>query len=794
VSQLSRCFRYERFSLVALAVTVAAFSFAGCGGGGGGDGGGGGGAPAVTFTSFQGSPSSPGGAVPPTFRNEALLFKFSSALDPNIFGGFVTPAGNPTPTAFPALSSTSVGGVFYNAYVDQAAARNAVQIYDNTTLAQVTNVVIGRSVSDPTMLVINPVIGAGNSFGIPQSLGFGPATQFDIFVPAGSALTAGGNSVAPFGALPPVAVPPFSPQPPPATLFVTGAGFAPDTVPPTVVEVTTVFLNGANPVGMSIPANDTIRVTFSEPVDIGTVNLQKNVIIRNTSVTTTTDPLGVIVPVTQTSDVTGTVFFFAPQPSYGAGPYQIRVEVGTNASSADDIRDLPSGANNSQNSLANSTTVTFTTVSAPGEPTTATLNEVFESNTTQDTTFPGRYNLARWNQNNSGKLEGVLISGSAQPGQPKGTRTQFPVVPNGPFNPATPNTPTPFFSPFDDNGVNNIHGPGNPPPVSTVNPNGGSHSQFLYLAAQGLPFPELPQGLSDSIELVEWGQQLPGSALNPFSYNGFTMKLSHTTADASSAGSLGLQTNYFLNFDFDNPQNEFILPTTHPGGLPLNETPITVCPTQVYTVPALASSFVPFPNLNPLFDFDDGGRTEANTASILVQPSIVIDVDIPPVVQPSFNFVLGNFPTSPNPFRRLTGASGSALANRADNVCYHMRFTVVSRNSSARTTFYDLGTLAANANYNSLTLVPDISTRPAGTTIIVRGEAADGTMGGNPITVGGTAPSGLRVIYGPSGTFSPTALDALDTRRFCRFLVEFEANTQTNVSPSIDGFILGYSF
>lgn len=735
---------------------------------GGGSGGGSGPVAQVAATSFLGAPTVMGGPVPATFRNEALLLTMSGTVDPTPFSGFLTAQGSQTPLAFVGKSSVSLSGVPYNAFLDQLAARTAIRIFDDASATAITSVIIGRSLVDPRVLVIDPVVPFGNAFLIPVSSGFAPGAQIDLYVPPGSALRAGGLPVGTFGGLPPQTPPPFSSTPAPATLLVTGANFVPDIAAPFVNDVTTVGLAGGA-ASTPIQDNDVIRVSFSEPIDANSINLGVNLIVRNLSVQTQAEPNGVLVPVVVTFDVTQSIVFLTPQPSFGPGPYQIRVDVGgQNLSAAAQIKDQPGADPSVQNALGNTLAVTFTTIVNPQAPLALSIIEDFSTNTTQDTAFNGRYNNARWNVQGSGRAEALPISGSAQPGQSLGTRIQFTI------NPSTPPPVTAFFSPFDAMGTNNLG--------ATVNPNGGSHSQFLYAGNA----PELADGITDSIELVEWGAAFTLGSPFPFTFGGFSMRLSHSTANP--LGTFGLTSVYSQNYDFDNPQNEFIQPTSHPGNLALNEAPITVVPSSPYVVPTLASMFVPFPSLSTLFDYDDFQRTEISAlTNQATQPSLLVDIDIPPPVAVNNNFIFGNFPLSPVPIRRLIAPSGSTLAAVSDNVAAHMRFTFVGRNSSVRSLYYDLGVAATNGDFFSLTTVPSISARPTGTAIIVRAESADGFNGSTPIS-----PSGLRVIHDRAGNFSASNLDLLDGRRYVRFLVEFESNTNTNVSPFLESLSIGY--
>ena len=765
-------------------ILVTAFVLAGCSGSGGGGTTASGGSAIVLETSFQGYPSAPGATLPSVYRNEVLLLTFSTPLDAAILGGFETDPLTGQPVVYQGISSSSLIGVQYHVWNDQLGASAALQLWDDSTGLQFNQVYVGRSVADPRIIVIDPKVPDGNVFGVPASLGFLASTQFDVFIPAGSGLSSGGTSVPTFGAQPPVAVPAFTGSPTTSTIFRTGVAFTPDAVPPTVVEVTTLTLNGADPALTSIPDDDTVRVTFSEPVDLSTINPQSNMMVRNLTVVTTADPSGVLVPMNQTTDAINRVFFLTPVPSFGAGPYQIQVSVGANTDPVDDIKDLPAGANATQNSLANSLTRVFTTIINPGANTAASIGEDFSDNVRQDLGFTPRYNDAAWNDGGSGMLTGKTISGTAQPSVGLGTRIQYAIQPAAPVNPATGSLGV-FFAPFDDNATNNLGG--------TINPQGGSHTQLLYNANNT----DLPDFLTNSIELVEWGANQ--GLGNAFTYNNFRMLLSATTARAYGTSPIGLLTIYNQNFDFDNPQNAWINPTGHPAnaaGFGLNEAPIEVVAQSAYVITAFASTYVPFPAFNPLFDFDGAqGRTEpsAISGSSAEAPNVVVDIDIQPPVNPSNNFILGTFPTSPTPARRVTAASLATLGNFTDAVIYWMRFTAVDKNSSARSSMLDLGVVAQDADYGALQIIPDISAQPAGTVVVVKIEAADAVLNGEP-TVGGSGPTGLVTYIDRNGVTDPNAVDMMDGRRFFRITFEFESNTSTNLSPFIDGWILGYEF
>ncbi|HGY91662.1 MAG TPA: hypothetical protein ENK43_10880 [Planctomycetes bacterium] len=747
----------------------------------------------VLSTSFPGFPAAAGAGLSPIFRDEVLLLTLDRAVDTTILGGLVTD-GTGQLQSFIGVSSGATAGVPYHAFVDQLAAQQAFQVLNDAQGAAATPYagVLGISTIDSNTLVFDPHVSPGNPFGLVPRAGFEANTQYDIFIPAGTALTAGGLPVGPFGGPPPQPVPPFtSPTPSVGTVFLSGPGFVPDTTPPSVVSVTTQFLsqNGL-PNSTPIPHDDTIIVTFSEPVDPNSIDLVSNLVIRNTTLTTTASPMGVIVPVTQVSDAEGVIYSFTPT-SFGPGPYTIRVEVGTNQNPANSILDLPAGSTGSQNALANSLVVEFTTESAPGQAAAASVAESFDSTAQQDSGFMPRYNPAEWNQvsgatgSPTGQLRGEALSGSPF-GPSLGTRQQFSFQPQGavPSIPVNCNTPTcPYTSPFDTD----VHNLG-----FSANPMGGSHLMSLYLANGN----ELPAQLADSIELFEWAA--PAGIASAISYPGFQMQMSHTTAEANFPSSFGLMSPYAVNFDFDNPQNEWLMPQAHPSPINpnLNEAPVLVIPSTTYTVGQFTpiGAFVPYPPLAIPFDFDNN-RMEPSMTGAFVSPNLIVDIDIPPPVlevNGNHNVVVGANADSPFPVRRLVGPSlaqpgVSGLPFLQDAARYHGRFTTVNKNSSARTVFIDVGATTMNPDYTTLSIFPPIANRPPGTAITVRIEGAD--MVNSNMGVGST---GTLTYVTRNGVVQSDQLDLLDGKRFVRVTFEFESDVTNNVVPFINSFLLGY--
>ena len=120
----------------------------------------------------------------------------------------------------------------------------------------------------------------------------------------------------------------------------TGAGGLPNTIAPSVVEINSVGLAGADPSTNPIVANDVIVVRFDEPMDASSLDLVENIVVRNLSVTTPSSPGGVRIPVTMSLNATNEVMLLTPQPGFGPGPFQIEVSIGAGGGA---LLDLPSG-------------------------------------------------------------------------------------------------------------------------------------------------------------------------------------------------------------------------------------------------------------------------------------------------------------------------------------------------------------------------------------------------------------------------------------------------------------------
>jgi hypothetical protein len=285
---------------------------------------------------------------------------------------------------------------------------------------------------------------------------------------------------------------------------------------------------------------------------------------------------------------------------------------------------------------------------------------------------------------------------------------------------------------------------------------------------------------------MEWGAW--GGSSNLAVFANFNMTLSHTSRSADPtvlSTPFAMSSLFAFNADFDNPQNAWL----NPGPAPANHAPITVVATQPYVSVVGATTFVPFPLLQPLFDFDARQTAINPVGGQAFRPNLLVDIDVGPPVLPSFNFIEGSVPTGPIPTRRLVGASGAGVAFNADTVAYRMRFTFVSRNASSTTLFYDVGSSPVGLSWNSLQLFPPLASQPAGSVARILVEGAPALTGQQP--VGG---SGWQEYINRFGVVQPSALTALGNARFIRFRLEFVTDTVSNGMPWWDGFLLGGAF
>lgn len=804
--------------ILMMALLVSPFAFVACGGGGGGGNGGGNAALMVFDTSFQGHPTTTGGSLPPTLRDEALEIAFGGNIDAGIFGGFFIDPGTAQPAVFNGGQELNPGAtvvVPYFAYNDQVAARAALQILDDSGNGIDTHPgIVGRHATKPNTLVFDPNVtpNVATLFNVPISSGFAAGTQYDVFIPANSGITIGGDMVPTFGALPMVTPPTAANQNIVSTLFLTGPGFL-SRQAPTVQEITSEFLEmtggvpGANP----IPFDDTLIIRFTESVDPATVNAQLNLVVRNIDVPLPQQPAGIIVPANIVPDATQREYRITPTPSFGGGPFQIVVTIEKfdetdPVEDAKNLKGLPQGAMGIPLALSGpvgiASTATFTTIAQPGEPTVASILEGFDDQSqfaasTGPVPDGGIENVAEWGVvdpstgMSSSQLRGLTIDGT--PIAPDlgmlnpGMRVQFALQNPGVANGGNPSCTTPlctYSSPFDDNLINN-----------GIAPNGGGRYQAIYTtttAANDLPF-----GLVDSFELIEWGTVAQVAA--PVTYNGFSIKGGHTTRNPNTpTATTGIDSDWNRNYDNPNPQNDFLFPGPHPvQGDPFGFTPemspVTLFgPAPYFTgTITLNGTFIPFPRLTLPFDYRDtqrGPQVDVPATNVRANPVFEFTVPEPHMTDPVtmfVNVVQGTNANAATPFVRNFGRSSSPISFAKDPVEYHMRFTVAKQLSIATSLFYD--TSQANPTYTAFEISPGILSRPAGTQIKVE-------LASKNSATAAVAESDWETFISLNGVTFPNVLTDLSGRRFLRARFTFSSDLMTNTTPFLDGFVAGFSF
>ncbi len=803
-----------------IAFMLSPFLLVACGGG---DSGGGNAAAllAVFDTSFQGHPTTTGGALPPVLRDEALEIGFGGNIDGGLFGGFLIEAGMTSPAVFNGGKELTTGStvvVPYFAFVDQVAARAALQILDDTMGPTAPNHpgIVGRHATKANTLVFDPNVTPNLStlFGLPISPGFASTTQYDVFIPANSGITIGGQMVPTFGAQPTVAPPTAANQSIVSTLFRTGPGFL-SRVAPKVQEITSAFLEmtGGAPAVNPIPFNDTLIIRFTESVDPATVNSQVNLVVRNIDVPLPDQPLGIIVPATIVPDATLREYRITPNPSFGGGPFQIQVTIekfdeNNPVEDAKNLKGLPQGAAGIPLAIQGSAPTdigviaqaTFTTIAQPGEPTVASIIEGFDDQVRFDATAPpvpqgGIENVAEWAKIDtttglsSSQLRGLEIDGT--PIFPAlgilnpGMRVQFALNPPGNPNPGNPNCTTalcPYSSPFDDDLINNF-----------IAPNGGGRFQAIYITQGGGTLGQLPQNITDSFELVEWAP-LNGVA-SPVTYNGFQLRAGHTVRNpVVQTSTTGLDSDWNRNYDMKNPQNQFLNPLVHPVNDPVvvdptfapNESPI-LCfgPAPYFTgVVTLNGAFIPYPRLTLPFDYRDK-QVSAGSRPNPVFEMIVPEPHITNATTMFVNVVIGTNTSVATPFRRNIGRSSSPISFSKDPVIHHTRFTLAKQLSIATSLFYD--TSQSNPTYTGFEISPDIFSRPANTRIKIELAAKNNSTA----TV---TENDWQIYVSENGVTFPSALATISGKRFLKARFTFHADLLTNTVPFLDGFVAGFSF
>ena len=125
----------------------------------------------VVATSYPSSPSFPGGPLFSVFTDVCQTLTFDAPLDASSYGGPLLIGGAPLQLVGQSVGSTN--GLPYFPFADQAAARQGILLYDDALGEQVQSYVLGRSVADPDVLVIDPRVPAAyeRQLGIIPSLG-----------------------------------------------------------------------------------------------------------------------------------------------------------------------------------------------------------------------------------------------------------------------------------------------------------------------------------------------------------------------------------------------------------------------------------------------------------------------------------------------------------------------------------------------------------------------------------------------------------------------------------------------
>ncbi len=816
-----------RKSSIALMVAfmLSPFLFVACGGRGGS---GGGGTDLVSvFASFGGSGVIQGVGPPPILRDDALEFDFGGDIDDGIFGGFIVDSGSMTPTTFQgARRLNDAGGIIpvpYFAFADQAAARAALQVLDNTVVpVNGTHPgIIGRHATKLNTLVFDPNVTPNLStlFGLPISPGFEGNRQYDIFIPNNSGIMINGQPFTTFGSPPPVIPPSSSNQFSPSTLFVTGPGFL--TRPaPRVESITSVYLESINgsPGIDPIPHDDVLIVRFTESIDPATVNAQLNLVVRNTDVLLPpTQPTGIIVPATIVPDAALREYRITPSPSFGGGPFSIvltieKFDETIPAENAKNMTGLPQGASGVPLPIQGTTpsaigviaTATFTTIPEPGQPTVASILEGFDNQDQFAAATPvvplgGIANVAEWSNIDqmtglsTSQLRGLTIDGT--PIAPNlgvlnpGRRVQFAITPPGVVNTGNAFCMTAlctYSSPFDDNLINN-----------GVAPNGGGRLQSIYLTSGAGSVSAMPAGLTDTFELIEWSPF--AQTASPVVYNGFQIRAGHTTRNPNVAAATptGLDSAWDMNYDMSNPQNEFLNPAAHPVvGNPLytpNRSPILAFGPAPYPTNAvtLNGTFVPFPRLTLPFDYRDqqrevsvalpGGPVAPNPVFEFITP----EPHITNTTTMFVNVVVGTNVLTATPFARNFGRSSSPISAGKDPVVIHMRFTLAKQMSIATSNFYDTSQL--NPTYTAFEISPDVLSRPANTQIKV--ELASKNSSTAPV-----AEADWETYISLNGVTFINALTNVSGKRYLKARFTFSSDLLTNTTPFLNGFVAGFSF
>ncbi|MFT7617976.1 MAG: hypothetical protein ACI97A_001615 [Planctomycetota bacterium] len=828
--------------ILMIAFMLSPFLFVACGGGGSGSSGGNNSVLNSVSAIVGGTGTSGLPGLSTILRDGAIEFAFGGNIDGGIFDdglsdGFVNDGTNDT--VFSGLRTldnlASTVSVPYFAYRNQTAARNALQILDNTMPGMPTHPgIIGRHTTKLNTLVFDPNVTQNFVDEFPElslSNGFAANRQYDIFIPLNSGIRINGEAFQTFGARPPVAAPTSSNQTGDPTVFRTGPGFL--TRPaPQVSEITAESLDAMNlnPATTPIAYNDTLIVRFTESIDPATVDSLVNLIVRNNDVIVGSPTLpsgdprpGIIVPATIVADAAQREFRITPSPSFGGGPFEIeltisRFDTAIPSEDAKNLKGLPQGAAGISLPIQGLVppvageifpadgivvaSATFTTIVEIGEPTVASFIESFDDQVqfaaaTAPVALGGVENVAEWaldgNGVNIGQLRGLQIDGT--PIAPAlgvlnpGARVQFALQAPGIMNALNPSCTTPlcsYASPFDDNLINN-----------GVAPNGGGRLQAIYITngAGGPMTGQLPGGLTDTFELVEWGTV--AQVASPVTYNGFQIRAGHTTRNPiNSSSATGLDSAWDRNYDLRNPQNEFLFPGSHPAAADPFFTPemspiLSFGPAPYFTgVVTLNGTFIPYPRLTMPFDYRDQQTGPQVGAGGNVRPNVVFEYIVPEPHMTNagtmfVNISLGTNSVLSTPFRRNFGRGNSTISFAKDPVEHHMRFTMAKQNSIATSRFYD--TSQSNPTFTAFEITPNVLDRPIGTRMKI--ELASKNNSSAIVNE-----SDWQTFVDFNGTILNNALTSVSGSQFLKARFTFQSNLLTNTAPFIDGFVAGFSF
>ena len=798
-----------RIGILPVVVAILAATLAsGCGGGGGA---GGGAAPAtgrLIDTSFAGNevvPCNPNAAspLPVVFIDEALEFRFDGTIDATPLGGLLT-SGAQLVELVGVSPTVGTGGVPYYPFANQGLAQNSLQIRTNQNNSPLlSSYIVGRHKTKLDTIVVDPRVPVSNPLGLPFNGGFVQAAQYTYFIPPVNGIAVGGVTALSVGTGPlllPIIPPPCSTQPGISRVFDVGAATGPDPIPPVVLSITT--LSGATgTVANPMSATDTIVVTFSKAVELATINQLQNFTIRNVSQNNQLIPGNIVIQLAVPN-----VVLFTPAPSFGPGPYQIRVSVNNPAGTPGValILGLPQGTPPQQLAVSNAVEVILNTVSCPTCQAAVSIVEDFVSLSGRDATFTPLFNAAAWNAAfDSGFLGGVQITGSplaAFQGNVAnlGTRTQRLITFPGPLGTigGTVNPPG-LVAPFD-NPANNL-GP-------TINPQGGSHTMHEYEAVDlGAP--------RNSLELIEWGPVQ--NFVNQVTYPGYVAwgGMTSTTAPINCPANVnGLSPLYMANYNIvpvqiPDPLN--LNPPNNNGNCPMSTaTPAAGTlgavrlnnPTPYNCGPGFTSYF-PFPVFtNPLDYIGSGAGVGQLVFEQNLDPNTVLLLN------------LNRYRSAANtPARRLVGApkaftancfNGTNASSGAGCDIYDMRFTFVALNSAARSNFYDTNVTVGIPVYQNFALSPSPAQQPAGTTALWQLEGA--TAIASPNTAIGATTGLLTYFTGTpaTGITNPLVLNnpaqigapQLRNRRFFRFQASFRNDAATNGRQRYNNFVMAVSF